>query len=119
LSLLLITHDLGVVAEMADRVLVMYAGRIVEEAPVRTLFRAPAHPYTQGLLASVLRRGEGRHLSAIDGTVPDLARLPPGCAFQARCARRMAVCEREAPGLSQISPDQATRCHLYPPEPRA
>ena len=119
LSLLLITHDLGVVAEMADRVLVMYAGRIVEEAPVRTLFRTPAHPYTQGLLASVTRRSEGRRLPAIEGTVPDLARLPKGCAFGPRCASRLATCGLEAPGLSPLSPDQAVRCHLHGPERRA
>jgi oligopeptide/dipeptide ABC transporter ATP-binding protein len=113
LSLLLITHDLGVVAEMADRVLVMYAGRIVEEAPLRALFAAPAHPYTQGLLASVSRRAEGRHLPAIEGSVPDLSALPPGCAFGPRCASRIPRCDLEAPGLSLLGPDQAVRCHLY------
>jgi len=113
LSLLLITHDLGVVAEMADRVLVMYAGRIVEESPLRTLFAAPAHPYTQGLLASVSRRAGDRHLPAIEGSVPDLAALPPGCAFSPRCASRIPRCDLEAPELSLIAPDQAVRCHLY------
>jgi peptide/nickel transport system ATP-binding protein len=114
LSLLLITHDLGVVAEMADRVLVMYAGRIVEEAPVRALFAAPAHPYTQGLLASVSRRAEGRHLPAIEGSVPDLSALPPGCAFGPRCALRIPRCSLEAPGESLPDPDRMVRCHLYP-----
>jgi oligopeptide/dipeptide ABC transporter ATP-binding protein len=113
LSLLLITHDLGVVAEMADRVLVMYAGRIVEEAPVRALFATPAHPYTQGLLASVSRRAEGRHLPAIEGTVPDLSALPPGCAFGPRCALRIPRCSLEAPGESLPGPDRMVRCHLY------
>jgi oligopeptide/dipeptide ABC transporter ATP-binding protein len=115
LSLLLITHDLGVVAEMADRVLVMYAGRIVEEAPIHTVFAAPAHPYTQGLLASVRGHTEGRHLPGIDGTVPDLAALPPGCAFSPRCPSRIPRCEREAPEESRLGAGQAVRCHLYPP----
>jgi len=115
MALLLITHDLGVVAEMTSRVLVMYAGRIVEEAPVRTVFTAPAHPYTQGLLASVSRRTEGRHLVGIEGAVPDLASLPPGCAFTPRCGKRLAVCQVEAPARSSLAPDHAVRCHLHQP----
>ncbi len=113
LSLLLITHDLGIVAEMADRVLVMYAGRIVEESPVRTLFAAPAHPYTTGLLASVVGRPDGRRLPAIDGTVPNLAALPPGCAFAPRCERAIATCNTGAPPRFEIGADRAVRCHLF------
>jgi oligopeptide/dipeptide ABC transporter ATP-binding protein len=103
-ALLLITHDLGVVAESADDVAVMYAGRIVEQAACRPLFEAPWHPYTAGLLHSrpVLgRRGEGRHLDAIPGTVPDPKHLPPGCSFEPRCPRRKAICAAQMPGLEQ------------------
>jgi oligopeptide/dipeptide ABC transporter ATP-binding protein len=99
LALLLISHNLGVIAETADRVAVMYAGRIVEEAPVRDLFRAPAHPYTAGLLRSMPRPGSGggRRLTAIEGNVPDLARLPPGCAFHPRCPDLMPECRETVP----------------------
>src|SRR2546421_12687891 len=85
LSLLLITHDLGVVAETADRVAVMYAGRIVETGPVRAIFRNPQHPYTRGLLASMPGGRPGERLRAIDGMVPMLGDLPLGCAFTPRC----------------------------------
>jgi peptide/nickel transport system ATP-binding protein len=85
LALLLITHDLGVVAEMGDRVAVMYAGRIVEEAPVRELFRDPRHPYARGLLGSMPGGGRGTKLQAIQGIVPPLGKLPPGCPFAPRC----------------------------------
>jgi oligopeptide/dipeptide ABC transporter ATP-binding protein len=122
-SLLLITHDLGVIAETADRVAVMYAGRIVEEGPVRDILRAPAHPYTRGLLASIPGGASGSRLKAIDGTVPSLAALPPGCAFAPRCAERLAVCEHEAPGSSAVGVGHTTRCHLHasggPPRPAA
>jgi oligopeptide/dipeptide ABC transporter ATP-binding protein len=113
LSLLLITHDLGVIAEMADRVAVMYAGRIVEQAPVAEIFGSPAHPYTRGLLASVRGRTRGRRLPAIDGAVPDLAALPPGCAFAPRCAERLEVCGVEAPGITDVAPAHDVRCHLH------
>jgi oligopeptide/dipeptide ABC transporter ATP-binding protein len=112
LALLLITHDLGVVAEMTDRVLVMYAGRIVEAAPVRTMFAAPVHPYTRGLLASVSLRAGGRHLPVIEGTVPDLAALPPGCSFGPRCASRLPRCAVESPGESHVATGHTVRCHL-------
>ncbi|HEU4400626.1 MAG TPA: ABC transporter ATP-binding protein [Candidatus Polarisedimenticolia bacterium] len=105
LSLILISHNLGVIAETADRVAVMYAGRIVEEAPVRDLFATPKHPYTAGLLKSIPRLGEGgegagrrkRRLSAIEGNVPDLLRLPPGCAFHPRCPEVMPECRVDEP----------------------
>ncbi len=117
LSLLLITHDLGIVAEMADRVMVMYAGRIVEEAPVRTMFRAAAHPYTQGLLASVVRRHEHGRLKAIEGVVPDLAALPAGCAFGPRCDSVVPRCRTLAPARVELGDEHAVRCHLFDPEP--
>jgi peptide/nickel transport system ATP-binding protein len=113
LSLLLITHDLGVIAEVADRVAVMYAGRIVEEGAVRTIFRAPAHPYTQGLLASIPHGRSGERLVAIDGTVPNLAQLPPGCAFAPRCSHRLAECERVVPPDVRIADGHRARCVLH------
>jgi peptide/nickel transport system ATP-binding protein len=113
LSLLLITHDLGVVAEMADRVAVMYAGRIVEEAPASTLFAEPAHPYTRGLIASIPTGTSGARLSAIPGHVPGLGQMPTGCAFASRCSERFAPCEGRVPDLYAVSPTHRARCHLY------
>ena len=113
LALLLITHDLGVVAEMADRVAVMYAGRIVEEAPVRELFRNPKHPYTRGLLASIPGGAPGSKLQAIPGTVPPIGQLPPGCAFAPRCAFRFEPCDQASPGVTVIRDFHTTRCYLY------
>jgi len=131
LALLLITHDLGVVAEMADRVAVMYAGRIVEQGPVDAIFASPQHPYTKGLLASLPgsrsavegagaapRQARGapsssrgaRRLHAIEGTVPTLANLPPGCAFEPRCAERIGVCREAVPALVALGGDRAARC---------
>ncbi|HET7697134.1 MAG TPA: ABC transporter ATP-binding protein [Vicinamibacterales bacterium] len=121
LSVLLITHDLGVVAEMADRVAVMYAGRIVEEAPVRRLFSDPRHPYTRGLLGSIPGGARGSKLQAIQGTVPPLGKLPPGCAFAPRCAFRFEPCDKAVPGMTAIlppeggSPAATARCYLYSP----
>jgi oligopeptide/dipeptide ABC transporter ATP-binding protein len=108
LSLLLITHDLGVVAEMADRVTVMYAGRIVEEAPVAAFLQSPQHPYSRGLLAS-LPRG-ARRLQAIEGTVPSPGHLPPGCAFEPRCPERLDACRAAVPVLSPLGQDRSARC---------
>ncbi len=102
LSILLITHDLGVVAEIADRAAVMYAGKIVEEAAVTDLFKEPRHPYTRGLMASIPRPdggGRRRRLATIEGAVPDLAHLPPGCAFAPRCPDRFDPCDGHAPPL--------------------
>jgi oligopeptide/dipeptide ABC transporter ATP-binding protein len=113
LSLLLITHDLGVIAETADRVAVMYAGRIVETAPVRELFRDPKHPYTQGLLASIPGEGGGSRLRAIEGAVPNLAALPPGCTFAPRCPHRLPVCTTAVPALVELAPGHAARCYLH------
>jgi oligopeptide/dipeptide ABC transporter ATP-binding protein len=103
IAILLITHDLGVVAEIADRVAVMYAGRIVEEAGVRDLFREPRHPYTQGLLRSMPRGGAtraSRRLQAIEGAVPDLLRLPEGCSFAPRCPDVFEKCSAHHPPLA-------------------
>jgi oligopeptide/dipeptide ABC transporter ATP-binding protein len=112
LALLLITHDLGVVAEMADRVVVMYAGRVVEEAPVAELFANPRHPYTRGLLASLPRSGASgtRRLRAIDGVVPTLNKLPPGCAFEPRCGERLEVCRQAMPDLQTVDAGHTARC---------
>jgi oligopeptide/dipeptide ABC transporter ATP-binding protein len=122
LALLLITHDLGVVAEMADRVAVMYAGRIVEEAPVRELFRDPRHPYTRGLLGSMPGGARGSRLQAIHGTVPPIGQLPPGCAFAPRCPNRFAPCDVAPPGMTRIEvggerreAGHTARCYLYSP----
>jgi peptide/nickel transport system ATP-binding protein len=115
LSLLLITHDLGVIAEMADRVAVMYCGRIVEQAPVAGLFASPSHPYTRGLLASIPGGAPGERLLAISGTVPGLGNLPPGCAFAPRCPNRFEPCDTVPPGVTAIGPDHTVRCYLYGP----
>jgi peptide/nickel transport system ATP-binding protein len=112
-SMLLITHDLGVVAESAQRVAVMYAGQIVEEAPVAALFAAPQHPYTQGLLAAMPRAGTRRErLTTIPGTVPPPGAWPSGCRFADRCAHAWSRCTTEAPPLHQIAPGRSSRCHL-------
>ena len=113
LSLLLITHDLGVVAHTADRVAVMYAGRIVEEAPVRALFKAPAHPYTQALLRAMPGSAHSaRRLEPIEGQVPSLTQLPPGCAFAPRCAWRHDACLVEPPAMYPVSERHGSRCVL-------
>jgi peptide/nickel transport system ATP-binding protein len=113
LSLLLITHDLGVIAETADRVAVMYAGRVVEQGPVREIFHNPKHPYTRGLLASIPGGAAGSRLKAIEGTVPNLAALPPGCSFAPRCAERMAICDTVFPPVTAIGDDHDVRCYLH------
>jgi peptide/nickel transport system ATP-binding protein len=113
LSLLLITHDLGVVAGMADRVAVMYAGRLVESGPAAQIFGAPRHPYTRGLLASIPGRTPGRRLRAIEGSVPGLAALPKGCAFAPRCVDRFGPCDGVAPQQTEVGPDQTVRCYLH------
>jgi oligopeptide/dipeptide ABC transporter ATP-binding protein len=112
LSLLLITHDLGVIAHTADRVAVMYAGRIVEQGPVREVFRDPGHPYTRGLLASMPGVTAGTRLSAIEGTVPSPGSTGTGCAFGPRCAFRFAACDDTPPAVS-TGPDREVRCFLH------
>ncbi|MCX6552771.1 MAG: ABC transporter ATP-binding protein [Acidobacteria bacterium] len=110
LALLIITHDLGVVAQLADRVAVMYAGRIVETGPTRDVLSAPCHPYTRGLLASLPGSTPGGRLAAIPGTVPDLASLPAGCAFAPRCADRVEVCDERPPDPVSAGPGRSVRC---------
>jgi len=113
MALLLITHDLGVVAEMASRVIVMYAGRVVEEAPVEALFRAPTHPYTEGLLAAVPRMfAEQERLHTIPGSVPPPDAWPTGCKFRDRCAYAFDRCALEEPALVQVASAHRARCHL-------
>jgi oligopeptide/dipeptide ABC transporter ATP-binding protein len=117
LGLIFITHNLGIVARMCDRIAVMYAGRIVEAGPVRTIFNAPAHPYTRALLESIPRieAGDGlgaRRLAAIEGQPPDLAALPPGCAFHPRCAHAMERCRAEDPPALAVAESQEARCWL-------
>ena len=111
-SLILITHDLGVVARYADRVAVMYGGRIVETASARDLYRTPLHPYTSGLLASIPRLDQvtGRRLLPIEGQPPDLTRLPPGCAFRPRCRRATADCDTARPVLAEAAPQHWKAC---------
>ena len=109
LALLLITHDLGVVAEMADRVAVMYGGRLVEEAPVRELFTDPRHPYTRALLASIPGGRAGERLHAIQGTVPAIGHVPPGCPFAPRCPNRFAPCDDAVPGWTEVLPSEGGR----------
>jgi oligopeptide/dipeptide ABC transporter ATP-binding protein len=113
LSLLLITHDLGVVARLADRVAVMYAGRVVEEGTVHDVLASPQHPYTRGLLASLPGATPGSRLRAIPGTVPDLAALPPGCAFAPRCGERLGACDARRPEAITVSPGHSARCFLH------
>ena len=114
MAVLFITHDLGVVAQMADRVAVMYAGRIVEEAPVEAFFESPAHPYSAGLLRSMPNpdpRRPAQALQPIRGTVPSLDQVPPGCAFQPRCDRADGEdCARRRPGLEPFGERRAVRC---------
>jgi oligopeptide/dipeptide ABC transporter ATP-binding protein len=117
-SVILITHDLGVISEMADRVAVMYAGRIVEQTDVRTLFEKPMHPYTQGLMASIPVLGQVKEvLDVIPGSVPNLVNLPPGCQFAPRCRPRMeynlGICTQVEPSLISVGPEHIARCWLY------
>jgi len=111
LAILFVTHDVGAAVEVADRVAVMYAGRIVEENDVGRLLAHPRHPYTSGLLAATVGPGQrGRPLSTITGAPPDLARLPEGCAFATRCPRVGAQCVARAPGLERATPSSAVAC---------
>ncbi len=113
LAIIFVTHDIGVAVEIADRIAVMYAGRIVESGPVRDILRDPRHPYTQGLLASTLRKGErGRRLATIPGAPPDIAALPPGCSFAPRCARVEPLCRAGLPTLWRPVPGREALCRL-------
>lgn len=117
-AVILITHDLGVISEMADRVAVMYAGRIVEQADIKTLFKKPVHPYTQGLMASIPILGTVKDvLDVIPGSVPNLVNLPPGCQFAPRCRPRiehqLSICTQVEPQLLPYEPEHLCRCWLY------
>jgi oligopeptide/dipeptide ABC transporter ATP-binding protein len=117
-AVILITHDLGVVAEVADEVLVMYAGRVVEKAPVQALFDEPQHPYTVGLLGSIPRLDiEQDRLASIEGQVPDPLRRPPGCRFAERCPFADARCRAAEPALREIAPGHASACWKAPLDP--
>jgi oligopeptide/dipeptide ABC transporter ATP-binding protein len=118
-ALLLITHDMGVIAEMADDVLVMYLGRIVERGSAVQVLEQPAHPYTQGLIASLpsLDMPRGERLTPIQGTVPSLAAIPAGCRFHTRCRRVMDICRREEPGMRSAAPGQEAACWLIERSP--
>ncbi|MER8119295.1 ABC transporter ATP-binding protein [Streptomyces sp. NPDC094031] len=114
MGLVLITHDLGVVADVADRIAVMYAGRIVESAPVHDIYKAPAHPYTRGLLDSIPRLDlKGQALYAIKGLPPNLTRVPPGCSFHPRCPMAQDVCRAEVPPLYEVSEVRGSACHFW------
>ncbi len=113
MGLILITHDLGVVADVADRIAVMYAGRLVETAGVYDLYAAPAHPYTKGLLDSLPRLDEkGQTLRTIKGLPPNLTNIPPGCAFNPRCYLAQQVCREKVPPLFEVVPGRHSACHF-------
>ena len=117
-SLLLITHNLGVVAEMCDEVAIMYAGRIVEQAPVRDIFSRPKHPYTKMLLEAVPKPGRKR-LIPIPGNVPNLLNTPTGCAFHPRCPRAMDICSKQIPTLKRTGEHSTVACYLYDDDEKA
>jgi peptide/nickel transport system ATP-binding protein len=112
MGMIFVTHDLGVAAEIADRVAVMYAGRLVESGPVAEILTAPAHPYTAGLLASIVHgQPRDRDIDAIPGSPPDLRRLPQGCSFAPRCPRRMAECRVAVPEPRVPGPGRMAACY--------
>jgi oligopeptide transport system ATP-binding protein len=114
MGLILITHDLGVVADVADKIAVMYAGRIVETSPVHEIYKRPAHPYTKGLLDSIPRLDQkGRELYAIKGLPPNLLHIPPGCAFNPRCPMAQDVCRTDVPPLFDVGPERASACYFW------
>ncbi|MEV7564920.1 ABC transporter ATP-binding protein [Streptomyces tanashiensis] len=121
MGLILITHDLGVVADVADKIAVMYAGRIVEQAPVHELYKRPAHPYTRGLLDSIPRLDQkGQELYAIKGLPPNLLKVPSGCAFNPRCPKADDICRTEIPALVPVTeqngadlPGRKSACHFW------
>ncbi|HIM36701.1 MAG TPA: ABC transporter ATP-binding protein, partial [Dehalococcoidia bacterium] len=115
LAIIFITHDFGIVARMCDRVAVMYAGRIIEDAGVRDLFNKPSHPYTQALMASVPQMERTDRLFAIEGQPPALSALPEGCRFADRCSNARGICRREYPPKIDIDTDHVTHCWMFDP----
>jgi oligopeptide/dipeptide ABC transporter ATP-binding protein len=118
MSIMFITHNLGVIAQMADQVVVMYLGKVVEDAGVEDLFYEPLHPYTQALMQSIPRLGakkdRDQRLASIHGSVPDPYNLPRGCPFHPRCTKRIAgVCDKEEPSMTEVKPGHKVRCFLY------
>ena len=121
MAIMFITHDLGVIAEMADDVVVMYLGKVVEQGPVDTIFHAPQHPYTQALLQSIpsVDAAARTHLPTISGSIPHPFNRPRGCPFHPRCSYAIAgVCEVVHPERVIIGERHAVSCHLHPPEPK-
>lgn len=118
MAVILITHDLGVIAEVTDRVLVMYGGMAMEQGPVREVFARPSHPYTRGLLSSIPKLREGMHsrLTPIPGSPPDMLRPPPGCPFAPRCPQAMAQCVAVVSPLFDVGSEHEARCWLHHPE---
>lgn len=115
-ALMLITHDLGVVAEVTQRTMVMYAGRIIEEGPTQEIIHNARHPYTHGLINALPEMTTpGQRLNQIPGSMPSLQSIPDGCAFRARCDRAIEICKTQVPGL-QVQQDVKVACHLYSPE---
>jgi oligopeptide/dipeptide ABC transporter ATP-binding protein len=113
-SMLLITHDLGIVAEICDRVAVMYTGNIIEHAELKTLFKSPLHPYTRGLLDAIPKmNAHKKELGFIPGTLPDLMKLPEGCKFNPRCPHQMEICLKKKPELEEVKEGHFAACHLY------
>ena len=119
-SILFITHDLGVIAKMADHVAVMYLGKVAEAGPVGEIFHDPRHPYTQGLMHSIPSIAAARSvkLTPIEGVVPDLFHLPPGCGFAPRCPKAMDICHVRTPPVFQVTPGNLTSCWLYDGSPQ-
>ena len=113
-SIILVSHDLGVVSEVCERVFVMYAGKVVETGPTEVIIGRPRHPYTEGLMSSMPQfAAEGEELRPIRGSVPDLVDPPPGCAFHDRCPKAMDICRREAPPVVSLDDSHALACHLH------
>jgi len=113
MSLILITHDLSIIAEVADKVAIMYAGKIVEWGTSEQIFLTPKHPYTAGLVASIPKLRGDKSLYWIPGQPPDLINPPPGCRFYPRCAKRMEICKTEEPPMTEVEPDRYVACWLY------
>jgi oligopeptide/dipeptide ABC transporter ATP-binding protein len=113
-AIILITHDLGVVAEMCSHIVVMYAGQVVEDTPAAALFQRPLHPYSEGLLRSIpVISQASERLFSIDGTVPDPFDMPAGCAFAPRCHYTQPLCREQSPPLIEAEPGRLTRCHFW------